>query len=136
MLFGQHRLPSHTSAYISTQLVLIFLHLLQSAEFHHLLPDINLDDLCILLQRGKLTSTVICIVSLVFPCGNGDSMFCGQAGAAGVIAAGHDCWGSMLFCLSLNHKQMSMYYAPAFFAHLLGKCLQKPSMTQQVHTDS
>ncbi|KAL0056130.1 hypothetical protein WJX82_008001 [Trebouxia sp. C0006] len=54
------------------------------------------------------------------------------AGAAGVIAAGHHCWGSMLFCLSLNHKQMSMYYAPAFFAHLLGKCLQKPSMTQQV----
>ncbi|KAL0040929.1 hypothetical protein WJX79_010386 [Trebouxia sp. C0005] len=54
------------------------------------------------------------------------------AGAAAAIAAGHDCWGSMLFCLSLNHKQMSMYYAPAFFAHLLGKCLQKPSMTQQV----
>jgi hypothetical protein len=63
-------------------------------------------------------------------------MFCGQAGAAGAIAAGHDCWGSMLFCLSLNHKQMSMYYAPAFFAHLLGKCLQKPFMTQQVHADS
>ncbi|DBB04217.1 TPA: hypothetical protein ACH3X1_013248 [Trebouxia sp. C0004] len=38
----------------------------------------------------------------------------------------------MLFCLSLNHKQMSVYYAPAFFAHLLGKCLQKPFMTQQV----
>lgn len=59
-------------------------------------------------------------------------MSCGQAGAAGAIAGGHDCWGSLLFCLSLNHKQMSMYYAPAFFAHLLGKCLRKPTVTQQV----
>ena len=55
-----------------------------------------------------------------------------QAGAAGAIAAGHDCWGSVLFCLSLNHKQMSMYYAPAFFAHLLGKCLKQPTFTQKV----
>lgn len=59
-------------------------------------------------------------------------MSCGQAGAAGAIAGGHDCWGSLLFCLSLNHKQMSMYYAPAFFAHLLGKCLRKPTTTQKV----
>lgn len=55
-----------------------------------------------------------------------------QAGAAGAIAAGHDCWGSLLFCLSLNHKQMSMYYAPAFFAHLLGKCLQRPTALRKV----
>ncbi|KAL3139491.1 hypothetical protein ABBQ38_003815 [Trebouxia sp. C0009 RCD-2024] len=54
------------------------------------------------------------------------------AGAAGAIAAGHDCWGSVLFCLSLNHKQMSMYYAPAFFAHLLGKCLQRPTALTKV----
>lgn len=57
-----------------------------------------------------------------------------QAGAAGAIAAGHDCWGSLLFCLSLNHKQMSMYYAPAFFAHLLGKCLQQPTPLKKVPT--
>ena len=56
-----------------------------------------------------------------------------QAGAAGAIAAGHDCWGSFLFCLSLNHKQMSMYYAPACFAHLLGKCLQQPTPLRKVH---
>eukprot|EP00271_Cylindrocystis_brebissonii_P014186 TRINITY_DN35456_c0_g1_i1.p1 TRINITY_DN35456_c0_g1~~TRINITY_DN35456_c0_g1_i1.p1 ORF type:complete len:541 (+),score=52.67 TRINITY_DN35456_c0_g1_i1:285-1907(+) len=34
--------------------------------------------------------------------------------------------GSFFFCLSLNHKQMSMYFAPAVFGHLLGRCLQRP----------
>lgn len=57
-----------------------------------------------------------------------------QAAAAGAIALGHDCWGSALFCLALNHKQMSMYLAPAFFAHLLGKCLQQPTLQQKVNT--
>jgi len=33
--------------------------------------------------------------------------------------------GSVLFCLAISHKQMALYYAPAFFAHLLGKCLQE-----------
>lgn len=55
-----------------------------------------------------------------------------QAAAAGAIALGHDAWGSILFCLALNHKQMSMYHAPAFFAHLLGKCLQRPTGPQKV----
>ncbi|KAK9807380.1 hypothetical protein WJX73_009447 [Symbiochloris irregularis] len=43
-----------------------------------------------------------------------------SAGAAAAIAADWYCMGSMLFCLALNHKQMAAYYAPAFFAHLLG----------------
>lgn len=30
--------------------------------------------------------------------------------------------GSILFCLALNFKQMTLYYAPAVFAYLLGKC--------------
>lgn len=30
--------------------------------------------------------------------------------------------GSILFCLSLNFKQMALYYAPVVFAYLLGKC--------------
>ena len=55
-----------------------------------------------------------------------------QAGAAAAIGSGQDVLGSVLFCLSLNHKQMSMYYAPAFFAHLLGKCLQRRSMAGKV----
>ena len=30
--------------------------------------------------------------------------------------------GSVCFVLALNHKQMALYYAPAFFGHLLGRC--------------
>ncbi|KAI7904181.1 glycosyl transferase [Cokeromyces recurvatus] len=30
--------------------------------------------------------------------------------------------GSIFFCLSLGFKQMALYYAPAIFAYLLGKC--------------
>ncbi|XP_010553919.1 PREDICTED: probable dolichyl pyrophosphate Man9GlcNAc2 alpha-1,3-glucosyltransferase [Tarenaya hassleriana] len=30
-----------------------------------------------------------------------------------------------LFTLALSHKQMSAYFAPAFFSHLLGKCLRR-----------
>ena len=46
---------------------------------------------------------------------------------------GRQLLGSFLFCLALNHKQMTLYYAPAFFAHLLGRCLQKPSWTRKVN---
>lgn len=49
------------------------------------------------------------------------------AAAAAALVAGRELLGSVLFCLSLNHKQMSMYYAPAIFAHLLGRSLQKRS---------
>jgi alpha-1,3-glucosyltransferase len=31
---------------------------------------------------------------------------------------------AVLFTLSLCHKQMGLYYAPAFFAHILGGCLR------------
>ena len=34
----------------------------------------------------------------------------------------YDAIGSILFCLALNWKQMGLYYAPAVFAFLLGKC--------------
>jgi len=30
--------------------------------------------------------------------------------------------GALLFCLALNFKQMTLYYAPAIFAYLLGRC--------------
>ena len=30
-------------------------------------------------------------------------------------------WGSVLFCLALNFKQMELYHAPAVFAYLLGR---------------
>ncbi|CAL8467236.1 g6772 [Coccomyxa elongata] len=54
------------------------------------------------------------------------------AGAAAAVASGKEVLGSILFCLSLNHKQMSMYYAPAFFAHLLGRCLARPTLLSKV----
>lgn len=48
-----------------------------------------------------------------------------QAGSAAAIGWGRPLMGSCLFCLALNHKQMTLYYAPAFFAHLLGRALQE-----------
>jgi alpha-1,3-glucosyltransferase len=36
-------------------------------------------------------------------------------------------YGSFLFCLALNFKQMTLYYAPAVFFYLLGRCVAKPS---------
>jgi alpha-1,3-glucosyltransferase len=34
----------------------------------------------------------------------------------------HFVLGSFFFCLSLGFKQMALYYAPAIFAFLLGRC--------------
>eukprot|EP00891_Asterochloris_glomerata_P004031 jgi/Astpho2/4031/e_gw1.00063.104.1_t len=48
------------------------------------------------------------------------------AAAAAAVAAHHDVLGSIAYCLAINHKQMSLYFAPAFFGHLLGKCLRQP----------
>ena len=39
---------------------------------------------------------------------------------------------SIFFCLSLNHKQMGLFYAPAFFAHLLGRCMQRSTVAGKV----
>ncbi|MCO5601352.1 hypothetical protein L7F22_055472 [Adiantum nelumboides] len=46
-------------------------------------------------------------------------------GAVAAICWQKDYLASVLFCLALNHKQMSAYYAPAFFAYLFGKSLRK-----------
>lgn len=37
--------------------------------------------------------------------------------------SGHDLLGAVCFVLSLGFKQMALYYSPAIFAYLLGKCL-------------
>ncbi|GBF98480.1 sucrose synthase [Raphidocelis subcapitata] len=53
-------------------------------------------------------------------------------GAAVAIAArGAHVLGSVLFCAALSHKQMSLFYAPAFFAHLLGRCLERPGAARK-----
>lgn len=44
-----------------------------------------------------------------------------------LIVGNHDILGSILFCFSLNFKQMSLYYAPVFFFVLLRKCWLKPN---------
>ena len=54
-----------------------------------------------------------------------------QAGAAAAVLAGWDALGSALFVLALNHKQMSLYLAPAFFGYLLGKALARPTLAQK-----
>jgi alpha-1,3-glucosyltransferase len=37
--------------------------------------------------------------------------------------SGHDLLGAICFVLSLGFKQMALYYSPAVFAYLIGKCL-------------
>lgn len=45
--------------------------------------------------------------------------------AIGLILRDYDILGAVAFSLSLNYKQMTLYYAPAFFIALLCKCLSK-----------
>ncbi|KAK6798147.1 hypothetical protein RDI58_005849 [Solanum bulbocastanum] len=45
--------------------------------------------------------------------------------AVSAILSDRDIVGSILFSLALNHKQMSAYFAPAFFGYLFGKCLRR-----------
>lgn len=52
--------------------------------------------------------------------------------AVAAILSDRDLVGSVLFSLALNHKQMSAYYAPAFFGFLLGKCLRRQNPILQV----
>ena len=43
-----------------------------------------------------------------------------------------DAIGSILFCLSLNFKQMALYYAPVFFFVLLRKCAEKSTWFRKI----
>ena len=40
--------------------------------------------------------------------------------------------GAALFVAALNHKQMLLYYSPAFFAYMLGTCLQQQFVSRKV----
>ncbi|XP_057522238.1 probable dolichyl pyrophosphate Man9GlcNAc2 alpha-1,3-glucosyltransferase isoform X2 [Amaranthus tricolor] len=46
-------------------------------------------------------------------------------GAVAAIFSNRELVASALFTLALSHKQMSAYFAPAFFSHLLGRCLRR-----------
>ncbi|KAJ3682942.1 hypothetical protein LUZ60_013169 [Juncus effusus] len=45
-------------------------------------------------------------------------------GAISAILSDCEILASVLFTLAINHKHMSLYYAPAFFGYLFGKCLK------------
>ena len=42
--------------------------------------------------------------------------------------------GSILFCLSLNFKQMALYYSPVFFFVLLRKCFERQDSLARIST--
>uniref|UniRef100_A0A803M4E7 Alpha-1,3-glucosyltransferase n=1 Tax=Chenopodium quinoa TaxID=63459 RepID=A0A803M4E7_CHEQI len=46
-------------------------------------------------------------------------------GAVAAIISSRELVACALFTLALSHKQMSAYFAPAFFSHLLGRCLKR-----------
>lgn len=48
--------------------------------------------------------------------------------AAAMLLKGRDVFASVLFSLSLNFKQMALYYSPVFFVILLGNCWRKPTV--------
>ena len=54
------------------------------------------------------------------------------AAAVAAILRGHHALGSVLYTCAFNHKQMALFYAPAFFAHLLGRCLASPRPVARV----
>jgi len=43
-----------------------------------------------------------------------------------------DLVGSVFFCLALNYKHMSLYYAPSFFVFLLGRSLTCPRSAEKI----
>lgn len=45
-------------------------------------------------------------------------------GAVAAILSSRELVACALFTFALSHKQMSAYFAPAFFSHLLGRCLR------------
>lgn len=47
--------------------------------------------------------------------------------AAVLILKDHEFLGSISYCLALNFKQMTLYYAPAFGIFLLARCLYQPN---------
>ena len=49
-----------------------------------------------------------------------------------LLSQGYDILGSVFYCLSLNFKQMSLYYAPVFFCYLLRKCLTKKTILSKL----
>uniref|UniRef100_A0A803NDQ2 Alpha-1,3-glucosyltransferase n=1 Tax=Chenopodium quinoa TaxID=63459 RepID=A0A803NDQ2_CHEQI len=61
-------------------------------------------------------------------CGNDftESMsYCNRPWPFPAVISSRELVACTLFTLALSHKQMSAYFAPAFFSHLLGRCLRR-----------
>lgn len=54
------------------------------------------------------------------------------AAATGAICQDAYIFSAILFSLALNHKQMTLYLAPAIFAHLFGRCLCQSSWPKRL----
>ncbi|KAG0421566.1 hypothetical protein HPB47_002528 [Ixodes persulcatus] len=52
--------------------------------------------------------------------------------AIGLVEKERLLWAAVIFSLSLNYKQMSLYYAIPFFCFLFGTCLKRPSWTSKL----
>ena len=63
---------------------------------------------------------------------NGTALGLSLLGAV-FILLDYDILGSIFFCLALNFKQMTLYYAPVFFCCLLRKCFIKSSSSSLIH---
>ena len=50
------------------------------------------------------------------------------------LILGYDIYGSILFTLALNYKQMTLYYSPVFFVYLLRKCWIQNTNTVRIMT--
>ncbi len=57
----------------------------------------------------------------------GDGSGSGRGRGTGSSVCWEDLVGSGLFVMAMCFKQIALYYAPAFFFYLLGRCLQGPS---------
>ncbi|EEC05953.1 dolichyl glycosyltransferase, putative, partial [Ixodes scapularis] len=52
--------------------------------------------------------------------------------AIGLVEKERLLWAAVVFSLSLNYKQMSLYYAIPFFCFLFGTCLKRPSWASKL----
>ncbi|XP_069683743.1 dolichyl pyrophosphate Man9GlcNAc2 alpha-1,3-glucosyltransferase [Periplaneta americana] len=86
-------------------------------------------------EQGDFTSSMLPIfLTLIYPgqiiIDHGHFQYNGislglSIAAIGAIIKGRDFLASILFCLSINYKQMGLYHAFPFFFYLLGTCLPK-----------
>lgn len=94
------------------------LSLFSSTSNYIMILSILLNPSLILIDHGHFQYNGVCIGLAL-------------AGATAIIN-NYDLLGSIFFCLSLNFKQMSLYYALIFFCVLLRKCLIQVNISSKI----